>query len=609
MEETQNLQKTKKKQQSLGDTESEIESYQISPSSQHKGEVSFSDDEDDHLSSGSPHDLAAGESIFGFQGSKFESTDLTHLELSSSQHTQQQTQQQSQTQKSFLSPVNPLEIISEIQIESSLFSNNVVTKSLEMMWFVMVAAEDIRPKKIMIRNYVKDILINGVNKIQILKDIAQEFVMNCLWEGYYQASDRIISSHQKIAIENTSQLYVNRSLQIAQDLILNSYLQTTQKYQKMKQILIHEMTNNFITNLLISQVKISSIRHVISSFYVQNVLETSRNNYYNNLQPVMCSYQRFHEIIEENILGSIGAAVYTIDMKVIPTRNSMKNHDFCNDSTDGTDGTSAVVRGALPVGTGFALAKAKKTAKDMIELEILNLQTKEIITHLYHTENGDYASIQDAISDATQNLDGMNPFVFEELTMCYQSDMVINGRTYNIKLLKDERNYRMLIELFDIRMKSTLKIQLTKKQEKEIEYVRNIVDYLHQLFQETNQFLGFYNLHEAMIQKSGENILIGKDIIFKKTSTRSSSSSSSSMLRNEVEVLLQIDEININYQPYNIKVTEDEMGIRIEVWNLKVGKVVGTRLTKRQERDFHEVHDRQQFLVSLLGTPGFAFLL
>ena len=591
MEETRTLRKTTKNQHSNGDAESEIESYQISPTSQLKGEASFSDEgeEDDEIGFTS-QELEAGESIFGFSGSKVNSIDL-------SSEKQQINQSLVSLNRTSSSQVNSPEVISEIQILSTLFADTVVTRSLEMMWFVMVAAEDIRPKTIAIRNYVRDILTNGVNNIQILKETAAEVVISCLWEGYYQATDKIVCHHQTIARKATSQSCVERSLQIAQDLVINSQLETTKRFQSMKEILIHDLSTNFVSNLLTSQVKLSSIRHHLSSLCVKNVIRTSIDTYLANLQPVMCSYDRFHEIIEEVIIGSIGAAVYTIDMKVIPTRNSMKS--IQNGRSLDQDGNGTVM-GALPVGTGFALAKAKKTAKDMIELEILNLHTKEIITHLYHSDNGDYASIQDAISDATQNLNGMNPFVFEELTMCYQSDMVINGRTYNIKLLKDERKYRMLIELFDVRMKSTLKIQLTKKQEKEIEYVRHIVDYLHQLFQHTNQFLGYNTLHEAMIQRSGESILIGNEI---------QQSHGQTTLRSEVEVLLQIDEISINYQPYNLKVTEDEMGIRIEVWNLKVGKVVGTRLTKRQERDFREVHDRQQFLVNLLGTPGFAFLL
>ena len=51
------------------------------------------------------------------------------------------------------------------------------------------------------------------------------------------------------------------------------------------------------------------------------------------------------------------------------------------------------------------------------------------------------------------------------------------------------------------------------------------------------------------------------------------------------------------------------MGFRIEVWNLTSGKVTATRFTKRQERDFQEANDRQQFLVNLLGTSSFSFLL
>jgi hypothetical protein len=592
-----------------GETQSEMGSYQISPSSQKKGEDSFSDDEEEQEEG--EDGLEAGESIFGFSGSKYESITAADSAPSSalgaSQSHLSQQQQQLQQHRSRIDPsplVNAPAVISEIQILSSLFSDSVVTRSLEMLWFVMVAAEDIRPKKIMIRNFISGILSDSIQKIEILKDTAAEFVGNAVWEGYHGATSAIINEHYRQARVLTGHTCVHKSFEIAQNLIQNSFLEKVKRSESMKQILRKDLAQSLISSLLTSQIKIASIRHVTCSLFIQQkVLKPCVQNFLEHLQPVMCSFEQFSELVEEQIIGAIGAAVYTIDMKVIPTRNTLKNFQIQNPNLN-----SNSVMGALPVGTGFALAKAKKTAKDVIELEILNLQTKEIVTHLYHTDNGDYASIQDAISDATQHLDGMDGslFVFEELTMCFQSDMVLNGRTYNLKVLKDERKYRMLLELFDIRMKSKLKIQLTKKQEKELEYVRNIPEYLQQLFQQTSQFLGegLNSLHEAMIQKSGETILVAKDIVLAKDQKHSKGGGGLG-----VEVLLEVDEISINYQPYNLKVTEDEMGIRIEVWNLKIGKVVGTRLTKRQEREFHEVKDRQQFLVNLLGTPGFAFLL
>lgn len=320
----------------------------------------------------------------------------------------------------------------------------------------------------------------------------------------------------------------------------------------------------------------------------------------------MCSFSKFYQLCEDLSIGSIGSAIYTIEMKVIPTRNKLVQiqHNNQQGNNNGSNGNQSIL-GTIPVGTGFALAKAKKTAKDLIELEVYNLQTKETILHLYHSNNGEYVSIQDAINDLTMKISNGNgngndnnnvrQLLIERVNLLYQSDINIDGRTYNLKLIKNETNFTTLLEVHDNKMKSYLKIQLTKKQEKEIEYVRDITEYVKNLFQNSLQFIGYKNLREAIIQKGGSNILIASDLLTPE--------------KKHVEVILQIDEITINYQPYNIKVTEDEMGFRIEVWNLSSGKVVGTRLTKRQERDFQEATDRQQFLVNLLAAPSFSFLL
>lgn len=561
------------KDDSEEESDSEIVSYQVPPSQHQKGEASFSDDDE-----GDASILENTGSVFGFGESKFE-TSIDNVKP----HVER-----SMIASSTKRPViNAHQIISDIQIQSSIYAESVVTRSLEMMWFVMVAAEDVRPKKIAIRSYVKEVLAQGLSNICILKEISQEFVVNCLWEGYDKATHSIVANHLQMARQSVSISCVNRSLQIAQSITINNHLEAEKRYIGMKRILIHDISFNLISNIISQQVKVTSIRKSTSCKFIENILTNSIQNILENLEPVMCSYERFHEIVEELTIGCIGAAVYTVEMKVIPTRNVIKNVQN-NKNIHGTIG-------ALPVGTGFALAKAKKTAKDIIELEIYNMQTKETITHLYHSNNGEYASINDAIHDVTKSLDGINPLLFEETTLLYQTDMNIDGRSYNMKLIKHETLYLTLLELHDIRMKTNLKIQLTKKQEKEIEYVRDITEYIQQLFQQSVLFIGYSSLKEAMIQKSGNNILIASDILLNE--------------KKKPEIILQIEEILINYQPYNIKVTEDEIGIRIEVWNISIGKVTSTRLTKRQERDFQITNDRQQFIVNLLNTPGFAFLL
>jgi hypothetical protein len=593
MDEAEKKKITMKSKQSQFNDSHSITSYEISP--HQKGEKSFSDDEEEEEEQEEedalPSSLDQSGSIFGFSGSQVEP--LVHDNVIHSNTKEPFKEKKKPSHKVMKSIIDTQQLLSDIKIQSALYSEAVVTRSLEMMWFVMVAAEDIRPKKIVIRNYVKEVLSLGLDRIQGLKETTETFVNDCLWQGYEQATQSIIFKHQMIARQVIGNKCIQRSFHIAQSLIINNYVEKEKRLFGMKKILNHDLSTAMVSRILSEQVKLSSIRQIACQQYIQNISQTIIISILQNLQPIMCSYERFHEILEESSLGSIGAAVYTIEMKVIPTRNALKCVQQSDQSLSRHHQNNLI--GAVPVGTGFALAKAKKTAKDIIELEIYNLQTKETLTHFYHSRNGEYASINDAIYDATQNLDGVNPLLFESTTLIFETDQNIDGRSYHLKLFRDEKNYVTLLEMSDVRMKSVLTIQLTKKQEKEIEYVHNITEYIQHLFNHTDQFLGYSNIREALVQKGGTKTLIASDLLSTK--------------KKAPEVLLEVEEITINYQPYNLKVTEDEMGIRLEVWNMKVGKVVGTRLTKRQERDFQEVHDRQQFLVNLLGTPGFTFLL
>ena len=368
-------------------------------------------------------------------------------------------------------------IVDDIHALSSSWANGVIANSLEMMWFVMVAAEDIRPKKIVVRGYVKEVLRVGATTAGsrlVAASIAADELLKATYEAALQ---KRLEEEQSRARSIVAKSCLEHTFKAALTIVASSQLEAQERQIQVRRALAHELAEEFSNTVEGVGVNAHAVTVVASRRLSISVADTAvaaaMESILKALPPKMMTEDCFAELCESMVVGPIGAALYTIDSKVMKVQRALAK--VREKQAEG------VVVGAIAVGTGYALAKARKSNKDMAELEIYNLDSQESITHSFPSSADEFKSVGDALMAAAESSGGdMDRVLYgKKMGTVQRVGMIVNGISCLVRTLRTADG--ITLEALDIMNSKLVSLKLSQEQEKSLDDTRNPVEQMRKI--------------------------------------------------------------------------------------------------------------------------------
>lgn len=376
-------------------------------------------------------------------------------------------------------------IIDDIHAFASNCANAVVSNSLEMMWFVMAAADDIRPRKTAIRAFVREVLQAGVRSVEHTLDVACKVAEQTLRASYESALAKRIEEDVATARAVVAANCLNHTMRAAVNIVVSSELKEVERQVRVQKSLAQELAIDFVSTTTSKGVDAFAMRLFVTQRLALQATEASvaaaMSSLLSKVAPRMISEEAFVEMCEDAVVGPIGAALFTIDSKVMKVQRALAKAKERNRDGD--------VLGAIPVGAGFALAKARKSSHDMAELEIYNLDSKELVTHSFPSSKETFETVNEAVAEAVENVGDIDRVMHgQKLGTIQRVGMIIHGKSFLVRTLRTVDG--IVLEALNVMSSKVISVKLTYDQEKALDNTRNPTEETRKILSESREMRG-----------------------------------------------------------------------------------------------------------------------
>ena len=366
--------------------------------------------------------------------------------------------------------VNADRVIDDVNAVANSMANRAVSSSLEMMWFVMGAAEEVRPLKIVTRNYAKYCLALGTARIACSRVAARSTVVDCVLEGFKDAAVRRVKQDLVDARVNFIADFVTSSFTTALSMAVNiiSHEATAKKDRAIQRVkvLSNETASHFVEGVFNTVLTAVTVKAELER------LEELRIEHEKRKRVV----QEVAAVCDEFTFGSIGAALYTIENKVMRYKNAM---DYARENSSYPDSVGVLVH---PAGAGFALAKMVKQQNRAIQLEMYDIDAKTGVHHAFPslTRSHDDPNVRDLIKEALENTgDDYGTVMYgKKLGIIHQTEVEYEDWTFDVQLVQDIDEIKLVAVCSIPGLEKKVSFVLSKEQEEDLDNTRNPINFM-----------------------------------------------------------------------------------------------------------------------------------
>lgn len=361
-------------------------------------------------------------------------------------------------------------IIDDVNALANSISNFAVSSSLEMVWFVMGAAEEVRPAKIVTRNYVRDILEDATTNIACSRATADATVLECLLDGFQQATYRcvqldFINARNKLISEFVDSACTT-GLNVAVNIITHEAVAKQDRAAQRLKVFSNELAT-------------SMVRDVFSYVYTNVVVKDKLEK----LEALRVEEEKKQRVVEavanvcdEFTFSSIGAALYTIENKVMRYKQAM---DLEKKQSADPNSVGVMVH---PAGAGFALAKMIREQNRPVQLQMYDIDAKTGVNHTFPSISRSNAdpNVNDLIHEALENTgnDYGRVMYGKELGMIHQTEVEYEDWIFDARLLQDIDQIKLVAICAIPGLERSVTFILSKEQEEDLENTRNPANFI-----------------------------------------------------------------------------------------------------------------------------------
>ena len=361
-------------------------------------------------------------------------------------------------------------IIDDVNSLASSIANFAVSSTLEMVWFVMGAAEEVRPAKIATRSYVRDCLVEATTNIACSRATADATVLDCLLDGFQNATiTRVrldfINARKKVITDCVTSACTT-GLEVAVNIITHEAVAKQDRAEQRLKVFSKELATSMVTDVFSS---------VFTAVVVKNELE--------RLDALRIEEEKQQRVVEEvaNVcdeftFSSIGAALYTIENKVMRYKTAM---DFAKKESSDPNSVGVMVH---PAGAGFALAKMIKQQNRPVELEMYDIDAKTGVKHTFPSISRSHAdpNVTDLINEALDNTgDDYGRVMYgKELGLIHQTEVEFEDWIFDARLVQDIDQTKLVAICAIPGLERSLAFVLSKEQEGDLENTRNPANFI-----------------------------------------------------------------------------------------------------------------------------------
>mmetsp|Transcript_22502 Transcript_22502/g.32860 ORF Transcript_22502/g.32860 Transcript_22502/m.32860 type:complete len:1106 (-) Transcript_22502:82-3399(-) len=454
-------------------------------------------------------------------------------------------------------------VVNDVHVEASQCANSVISNSLEMLWFIMVAAEDVRPRKIAVRGFVRQQLENGVSSVVLTKDCAWDLVGKCLWEGYNNATESIVEADIARARREVATLCTAKVLTVAQNIIVSNVVAEQERQIRVRNALATQIAIDSISTWSEDCVASVAVKQCVSSQLAVAVATDSINStltkILENLEPVMIPFDAFCDMCEEATVGSIGAALYTVEAKVVKVQRALARARRA--------AVEGEVCGTIAVGTGFVLAKARKSYREsMANMSTLDSSiNSQLSPSSVNTMSESVLSKQKNIDQQKEESSSATGYgdISRQLNTTEDGISVISNDPDSVDGGNKCPKPMGELQLYNFETKETIS---------------------HKFVSETEQV--YTSVVEAF-----------------EDATRSTGSVDQVIYGKKLETLHKAGMV-INRRSYLVQMIQEEKGIKLDCLHITDGNVITVRLTKKQEKDLEDTRNPTEFMKKVLTSSA-----
>ena len=356
-------------------------------------------------------------------------------------------------------------VIDDVNAIASSVSNFAVSSSLEMLWFVMGAAEEVRPAKIATRGFVQDCVDIAVTNLACSRVVSEEVVLSNLLVGFERATKWRVKQDYLDMRNNLITDFVDSSMVTAFNVAVNiiSHEAVAKKDRAAQRIKVfsNELATKMVSGVFNSVMTAVVVKHELERLELLRIYQEKQQRIIDEVESVC----------DEFSFGAIGAALYTVENKVMRYKRAM---DFEKERSKDPNSVGVMIH---PAGAGFALAKMIKQKNRPVELEMYDIDAKTGVKHTFPSvmrSNGD-PTIEDLLNEALENTgDDYGRVMFgKEIGVIHQTEVEHEDWVFDARLLQDVDQVKLVALCSVPGFERSITFVLTKEQENDLENTRN----------------------------------------------------------------------------------------------------------------------------------------
>jgi hypothetical protein len=400
--------------------------------------------------------------------------------LTAEQSGQQQQQHEEQEEEIAVRPeerlaslpvANAERIIDDINSFANNISNFAVSSTLEMLWFVMGAAEEVRPAKIATRTYVLDCLEDAVMNVACSRMMSEEVVLENLLEGFQRATVHRVRQDYIDARKQLISSFVDSActtgLNIAVNIITHEAVAKVDRAAQRIKVFSNELATKTVGIVFDAVMTAVVVKHELERLENLRILEEKQ-------QRIM---DEVTSVCDEFSFGAIGASLYTIENKVMKYRRAM---DAAQQQSRDPNSVGVVVH---PAGAGFALAKMIREQNRPLQLEMYDIDARTGVKHTFPSlvrTHGDTPDVHDLIHEALENTgDDYGRVMYgKEIGVIHQTEVEYEDWVFEARLLQDVDQIKLVAICSVPKFERSVTFVLTKEQENDLENTRNPANFI-----------------------------------------------------------------------------------------------------------------------------------
>lgn len=366
--------------------------------------------------------------------------------------------------------VNADRIVDDLNAMASNISSFAVSSALEMIWYVMGAAEEVRPAKIATREYVSDCLEDAVVNVATSRVLSQETVLSGLLAGFQLATERKVKQDCHDARQQLITGFVDSSLttalNVARNIITHEAVAKKDRAAQRLFVLSNELASRCVSSVFNSVMTAVVVKHKLEQLEAQRLHEEKQ-------QRVV---EQVASVCDEFAYGAIGAALYTVENKVLRYRQAM---DAARALSQDPNSVGVLVH---PAGAGFALAKMIKQQNRPVQLEMYDIDAKTGVQHTFPSvtrSRGD-PTVQDLIDEALANTgDDYGKVMFgKALGVIHQTVVEFEEWVFDAQLVQEIDLVKLVAASSVPGLERTVTFVLSREQETDLENTRNPANFI-----------------------------------------------------------------------------------------------------------------------------------